>query len=122
MIFSTEKDQFPNKDQYEECTSYLDENEFEWKIAVTKKGFYLAYFGDSYFQDTNFSLEIKGKHMLVRNTGCFFFDTKDHDTFYRIRLVVVNGFTDDIWETIGELLEERLMHDPGIMECERTNT
>ena len=28
------------------------------------------------------------------------------------------GWTDDIWESIGEFLTERLTHNEGLMECE----
>lgn len=118
MIYSIEIEKFPEKGQYTECTSYSDENGYEWKIAVVESGFFFAYFGGSYFKDTYFSTNPNGKHVLLMNSGCFYFDTKDHEVFYHLRSTVQNGWTDDIWETISELLEERLEHDPGLTECE----
>lgn len=118
MIYSTEIEKFPNAEQYLECHSYQDENDFEWKIARVKNGFFVAYFGDPYFKETYFSLEVNGKHMLLANSGCFFIQDEDFDTFYEFRTILKEGWTDDIWDSIGEFLTERLTDDDGLMECE----
>lgn len=120
MIYSTEIEKFPNKEQYLECHSYQDENDLEWKIAMVENGFFVAYFGDSYFKDTHFDLSVNGKGLLLLNSGCFFIKNSDFDTFYEFRNILKNGFTDDIWDSIGELLTERLIQDDGLMKCEIT--
>ena len=118
MIYSTEIEKFPNEEQYLECHSYLDENDFEWKIARVQNGFFVAYFGDPYFKDKYFDLEIKGKGKLLLNSGCFFVQNEDFDVFYEFRTILKEGCTDDVWDSIGEFLTERLTHDDGLMECE----
>ena len=118
MIYSTEIEKFPNSEQYLECHSYQDENNFEWKIARVQNGFFVAYFGDPYFKETYFSLEVNGKHKLLANSGCFFIQDEDFETFYEFRTILKEGWTDDIWDSIGEFLTERLSHDDGLMECE----
>lgn len=118
MIYSTEIEKFPNEEQYLECHSYQDENDFEWKIARVQNGFFVAYFGDPYFKDKYFDLEIKGKGKLLLNSGCFFVQNEDFDVFYEFRTILKEGCTDDVWDSIGEFLTERLTHDDGLMECE----
>ena len=118
MIYSTEIEKFPNAEQYQECYTYQDENHFDWKIARVQNGFFVAYFGDSYFKDKYFDLEVNGKGKLLLNSGCFFIQDTDFDTFYEFRTILKEGWTDDIWESIGEFLSERLENDDGLMECE----
>ena len=81
MIYSTEIEKFPNAEQYLECHSYQDENDFEWKIARVQNGFFVAYFGDSYFKETYFDLEVNGKNKLLANSGCFFIQDESFETF-----------------------------------------
>jgi len=42
MIYSTEIEKFPKAKQCLECHSCQDENDFEWKIARVKNGFFIA--------------------------------------------------------------------------------
>ncbi len=118
MIYSTEIEKFPNEGQYLEIHSYQDENDFEWKIARVENGFFVAYFGDAYFKDSSFWLEVNDKNLTLKNTGCFFIQNTSFDAFYDFRTILKEGWTDDIWESIGELLTERLVNDAGLMECE----
>lgn len=87
-------------------------------MAVVENGFVLGYFGGSYFKDTYFSINPNGKHVLLNNTGCFLWKTKDLEVFSEIRHTVKEGWTDSIWEMLSEVLEERFENDPGILECE----
>lgn len=48
MIYSMPIEKFPNTEQYQECHTYQDENDFDWKIARVQNGFFVAYFGDPY--------------------------------------------------------------------------
>lgn len=118
MIYSMPIEKFPNTEQYQECHTYQDENDFDWKIARVQNGFFVAYFGDPYFKDKYFDLEVNGKSKLLLNSGCFFIQDTDFDTFYEFRTILKEGWTDDIWESIGEFLSERLENDDGLMECE----
>lgn len=118
MIYSTPIERFPNSDQCQECHTYQDENSFDWKIARVQNGFFVAYFGDPYFKDKYFDLEVNGKSKLLLNSGCFFIQDTDFDTFYEFRNILKKGWTDDIWESIGEFLSERLSLDDGLQECE----
>ncbi len=118
MIYSTEISAFPTEGKYSECFSYMDENDFEWKIARVENGFFAAYFGSDYFKHSRFDLEVHGKRILVKNSGCFFVQNTGFDTFYEFREIVKSGWTDTIWECIVEMLEERLSHDSGLTECE----
>lgn len=121
MIYSTEIEKFPNEEQYLECHSYQDEDNFEWKIARVQNGFFVAYFGDPYFKDKYFDFDQIGEtkeRLLLNNTGCFFIQNTEFETFYEFRTILKEGWTDDIWDSIGEFLAERLNHDSGLMECE----
>ena len=118
MIYSITEDKFPNEDQYIECHSYQDENNFEWRIARIKNGFMIGYFGDQYFKDKHFPIETPDNRFLILNTGFFFVSNTEFETFYQFREILKTGYTDDIWESITDFLTERLTHDPGLMECE----
>jgi len=118
MIYSTEIEKFPNEGQYLECHSYQDENDFEWKMARVQNGFFVAYFGASYFKENYFSLEVNGKYKLLANSGCFFIQDEGFETFYEFRTIMKEGWTDDIWDSIGKFLTERLTYDDRLMECE----
>lgn len=123
MIYSTEIKDFPKEADYYELLSYKDENDFEWKIARVKNGFFIAYFGDSYFKDSEFDIELKyGKTVFIKNTGCFFIQNSEFEVFYEFRNIIKTGWTDDIWESIEDFLKERLLNNPElIMECEKSN-
>lgn len=121
MIYSTLKKDFPKKGDYYEILEYLDENDLTWKIARVKNGFFIAYFGDNYFQENTFEIELTyGKTVFLKNTGCFFIQNSDFDVFYEFRNILKNGYTDDIWDCISDFLKERLQNDSEvIMECEK---
>lgn len=118
MIYSTDITNFPSEKQYIECHSYKDENRFEWKIARVQNGFFVAYFGDSYFKDKYLDLDVNGIQMLITNTGCFFVNDTSFETFYEFREILKNGYTDDIWDSIADLLSERLSHDARLTDSE----
>ena len=118
MIYSFEIKDFPKSGQYTERIAYKDENDYDWVIARVKNGFFVAYYGHEYFKEKHFSLTIKGKDILINNTGCFFIQDANFDTFYEFRNVLKNGFTDDIWDVIGDLITERLQNDRGLLACE----
>lgn len=124
MIYSTEIDNFPASNKSLECHTYKDENSFEWKIARVENGFFLAYFGDPYFKEKYFLLEIKDENIMILNSGCFFIQNTDFDVFcnfdifYNFRTLLKEGWTDDIWESIGNYIKERLIKDPELTECE----
>lgn len=120
MIFSTEINVFPKEGQYKEVTSYKDENGFEWKIAIIESGFFLAYFGDPYFKYDTFCLESEDsiKEIQINNTGCFYIDSTDFETFYLFRDMLKKGWTDTIWESIEELISERVFLTDQITKCE----
>lgn len=121
MIFSTLLTDFPTPDLYLECFSYKDQNEFEWKIARVKNGFFVAYFGDSYFKNKTFELSYDAITHFINNTGCFFIESMDFDVFYNVRNVLKSGYTDDIWEIIEEMIKDRVELSDIFMECEIIN-
>ncbi len=118
MIYSTEIEEFPSDEQHLECHTYKDENDFDWKIARVQNGFFLAYFGDVYFKDKYFDLEVNNEHVLLLNSGCFFIQSSEFDVFYEFRTILKEGWTDDIWDSVGEFLAERLSQNDGLMKCE----
>ena len=115
MIYSTPKELFPELNNAIESHSFFDENSFEWKIARVQNGFFVAYFGDDYFKESYFDLS----GLIIKNTGCFFVQDTSFDAYYHFREILQSGYTDDIWESIEELLTERFLHSPDILECER---
>jgi hypothetical protein len=118
MIYSTEIEKFPTSEQFLECYSHQDQNGFEWKIARVQNGFFIAYFGDPYFKDKYFDLKVKGKSILLQNSGCFFIQDETFQTFYEFRTILKNEWTHDIWSSISGFLTVRLTHDKGLMKCE----
>lgn len=118
MIYSFEIKDFPKSGQYTERLTYKDENDCEWVIARVENGFFVAYFGHEYFKEKYFSLEVHGESLMIVNTGCFFVQNTDFDAFYDFREILTNGFTDDIWEAIGDFITERLKQDSGLVACE----
>jgi hypothetical protein len=122
MIYCVEPSIYPDAPELhiEEIT-YQDENDFEWRIARVQNGFFVRYFGHSYFMEPSFICELpSGKEIRLRNTGCLFIQDTSLETFSDMRTVLKNGFTDDIWETLEEMLTERLTHDPRITVAEMT--
>jgi hypothetical protein len=119
MIWSIDISLFPAGEATMECHTYQDENNFEWKVTRVENGFFVAYFGDPYFMESTFSLEVsEGKYIRIRNTGCFFVESTDFDVFYDFRNILKAGYTDEIWDAIEEFLTERLKADPGLTEYE----
>ena len=120
MIYSMPIEDFPQEGQYHCCYSHNDMNRQEWKIAIVPNGFILGYFGKEYLKQNNLLILFEGEpeSKLINNTGCFFWQTKDLDVYSSIRDILRNGFTDDVYQMIKECLAERLLNDPGLVECE----
>lgn len=119
MIYALWPDAYPKDNQFIEEHSYRDENDFEWRICRVNNGFFVKYFGDSYFKEKFFCCTTsKDKLHKVNNTNCIFFQDASFDTFCDMRNILMNGFTDDIWDSIIEFFTERFEHDPGIVESE----
>jgi len=120
MIYCVEPSIYPDAPELHiEEIMYQDENNFEWRIARVQNGFFVRYFGHSYFMERYFICELpSGKEIRIRNTGCLFIQDTSIETFSEVRNVLKTGFTDDIWETLEEMLTERLTHDPRITVAE----
>ena len=119
MIYCLSPSDYPTIDKQIEELIYIDENGFEWKIARVKNGFFVKYFGDDYFRESYFNCELpNGKTILINNTNCIFIQDTDFETFAEMRTILKNGYTDDIWETFEEMLEERFLHDLSLLESE----
>lgn len=119
MIYCVETEMYPKEGQFIEELKYKDENDFEWRICRIENGFIVRYFGDEYFKESVFSFDLKnGKRIRIRNTNCIFFKDTDFDTFFEVRNILKNGFTDDIWGIFAELLQERFENDEGFLESE----
>lgn len=119
MIYCFEPKTYPTLKQAIEQVIYLDENGQVWKIARVKNGFFVRYFGDSYFKETYFSVDLTtGEHILIKNTNCVFIESSDFETFELVRNVIKNGYTDEIWETFEDLFRERLEHNKALIQSE----
>lgn len=119
MIYCIPTENYPKENQFLEELSYKDENDFEWKVARVNNGFIIKYFGDEYFKDSTFEIELKsGNWVRVKNTNCIFFENVEFETFYHIRELLKKGYTDEIWESITDLFKERFENCVDILECE----
>ena len=118
MIYLLEPANYPSKGQFLEEISYQDENDFEWRIARVKNGFFVRYFGYKYFSPIKFVIEVGEELVKIRNTNCVFFSCADFDTFCQMRNIIKNEFTDTIWEAIEEFLKVRLGQTPELLESE----
>ena len=95
-------------------TKYKDKNDFEWLVSRVENGFLVRFLGIDYFKEDRFCFDLpNGEYIEIKNTNCLFFNTPDFDTYYEVRELIKNEFTDDIWEAFEEMLEERLLHDTG---------
>ena len=122
MIYLLDPALYPAPGQHLEEIEYQDENDFTWKIARVQNGFFIRYFGDKYFQEKYFSIELADEtSLLLRNTNCIFVADAGFDTFFHFRDILKTGWTDDIWDAIEEMLTERLRLDPGLLESEIVN-
>lgn len=121
MIYLLDEKLYPSKGLYIEEHEYKDENDFIWKIARVENGFFVRYFGDPFFSETFFSIEVKGKMFNVFNTKNIFFQDSSFESFYEFREILKNGYTDDIWDSVSELLQERFSHDEGMLKSEICN-
>ena len=119
MIYCVPIENYPKNGQFIEEHTYKDENDFEWRVARIKNGFMVRYFGTPYFQDNRFDCDLpNGQNIQIKNTNCIFFQDTGFETFYHVRQILQNGYTDDIWETFTELFTERFEHDLGLLESE----
>lgn len=124
MIYCIEKEKYPSRDLLIEELTYKDENDFDWKIGRTETDIYIKYCGHEYFKFDRFSCEIPvplnfPKYITVKNTGCLIFKDASFETFYEIRKIISNRYTDDIWDCFEELLTERFLHDETLIESEK---
>jgi hypothetical protein len=120
MIYCIPIENYPKENQFLEELSYKDENSFEWKIARVENGLIVKYFGDEYFKNSTFEIELKsGKWIRIKNTNCIFFKDSDFEDFCNIRDILKNGYTDEIWETFNDLFTERFENCLDILVCER---
>ncbi len=122
MIFSAEKKDFPTDSMSTEINSYNDQNDFEWKIAMVKNGFFIGYFGDEYFLESKFEITDNLDTHLLKNTGCFFIESLDFEVFCEFRNILKEGFTDDIWDSIQEFIQLRFDLTGILMTCEKEIT
>lgn len=119
MIYCIEIDLYPKEGQYIEEISYLDENNFEWRICRIENGFMVKYFGDDYFRESVFDIELSnGKNFRIKNTNCIFFKDSNFDTFCNVRDILKNGFTDEIWEAFESCFKVRFEINDGFIESE----
>jgi hypothetical protein len=119
MIYCIPTDDYDKHKPFLEELSYNDENSYEWRIARTKKGFLVKYFGVDYFKDSEFNFTTtKGEHFRIKNTNCIQFLDDDFEAFCDMRDIIMNGWTDEIWGAIEELFQERFEHDTRILESE----
>lgn len=118
MIYLVNSELYPKEGMFIEEHFYTDENGFEWKIARVENGFFAQYLGVSYFYDRFFNIEVGNKIFKVFNTNNIFFQDASFETFYYFRDILKNGFTDEIWECIHELLEARFMCDSSMLSSE----
>lgn len=120
MIYCLKSEEYPAPAQTIEELSYRDENGFKWKIARVENGFFVKYFGNSYFQEPAFECETsRGEYIRVKNTNCIFIQDTDFETFADVRNVLKTGYTDEIWEVFQEMFEERFERDSRILESEK---
>lgn len=108
--------------EYIEKNVIQDCNEFNWEIAVTEDGIFFKYLGDEYFKDDSFEIDYDMVLLYIYNTGCFYFETKDLlNSYLKYRDLIINNYTDDIWDCLLHDLTERIMITETILPCEQIN-
>lgn len=120
MIYCVSEESYPKLGEIIEEISYSDENDFEWKVARTKKEFYVKYCGDKYFSNDLFVCDVGEEEFIkIKNTNCFLFEDVDFEFFCDIRDVVKLGQTDEIFDYFGGLLTNRLSKSKSILDSEK---
>jgi hypothetical protein len=120
MIYSIPKESYPQKGNYIEESTLKDQNGIEWKIARTEKELFILYCGNPYFCDSIFDCDLKDEsNIQLVNTGCIVFNSADFDTYCEMRDVIIEQYTDDIWESFMEFFTERFECSTEILETEK---
>jgi len=118
MIYCVNPNTYPTKGKYIEESSHVDLNDFEWRIARVENGFFVKFFGDSYFSDNTFRIRTLDKEFMIKNTNCIWVQNPNFGTYCDFRDMIRDEYTDDIWEGIADLLSERFQHDKRILKTE----
>lgn len=113
MIYSIAKSAFPKSIS----ASIRDLNDFPWDVAQNEKGFYIQFKGPLFFQDTYLTAQGSMGHHTINNTGTFFFP-KGYQDFLQIKYLITANFTDEIWEYLESIFEERLKDNCTLLPAE----
>lgn len=109
MIYCVNLEKISSINEILEEIYYHDLNDFKWQIIRIKSGFYIRYCGDNYFMPKEFICNLSNnKCISIINTNCIFINTNDFDIFLQVRDNIKNNYTDDIWELIECMFEDRL--------------
>lgn len=120
MIYCVTEKELPLKKDILEETDYKDENGCDWKVLRTEKDLFVLYLGEPYFSDSTFECQIlDNKYIRVKNTNIILFKDTNFDIFYNLRIILKEGFTDDIWESFLEFFTERLKLNKTLLDSEK---
>jgi len=75
-------------------------------FARTKSALFIQYLGDDYFMPDTFYISKNRNSLAITNTGCVCIYNATFDDFYRLRNLIKNNWTDDIWSNIEDELEK----------------
>jgi hypothetical protein len=119
LIYCLDPQMMPTSDEAIEEIIYSDMNDFQWKISRTELGFFIKFLSDPYFMENRFDVFLtNGDNIWIKNTNCIFIEDTDFQTFLEIREKIKNNYTDDIWEYIEDMFQDRFWDDETILDSE----
>ena len=95
-----------------------DQNEWRWRMENYGSILVLSFHGDSHFFENLISVTTDDKHFMVRNTNRIVFTGVDADDYFELRDLIINGYTDEVWEAIEVKLYQRLNKEPKLLQSE----
>ncbi len=118
MIHCLNKKKYPTRDQSIGESVHYDMNGLGWHISRVLNGFFVRFTGDEYFIEDTFICRVNGADIWIRNTNCLFINDQRFEAFDTFRQIIKNGYTDEIWETIAGIFEDRLNKSTELLPSE----
>lgn len=127
MIYSLEKQDYPSKNQSLEIIRVEDKNGLPWELRRVKEGVFVRYMGDRYFIEKYFTFTLTTEsgqetHKTIKNHNTLFFKGRGFEFYYRIRNIITDSYTDDIYEDFSDMFAARLSDNMFLLTTENNDS
>jgi len=97
---------------------HSDKCDVHWQFLNSNNAFYIKFLGPSAFSEKYFTVKVNEKTLSIRNTNHMMYKPGDFEVYYTFRGLVLNGYTEDVWRFVEDLLINRLNKDTHILTSE----